>query len=78
MDAATIIATISGVIKTAVDLTPDVIQVAEDAAPFAQAIYGLFQGTNVTQAQLDQLTADIATLSAELQQPLPPDDGTFQ
>lgn len=78
MNVAAIISTIAGVIKTAVDLTPNVIQVADDAEPFAEAIYNMFQGGNVTQADLDKLTADIQMLSVELQQPVPPDDGTFQ
>lgn len=78
MNVAAIISTIAGVIKTAVDLTPNVIQVADDAEPFAEAIYNMFQGGNVTQADLDKLTADIQMLSVELQQPVPPDDGIFQ
>jgi len=76
MDPATIISTIGTVITEAVQLGPTVIKAAEDAEPFAQLIYGLFTGTNVTQAQLDALQANLAALSAQLQEPLLPDDGT--
>lgn len=76
MDPTTIIATIASVINEAVTLGPTVVKAVEDAEPFAQLIYGLFEGTNVTQAQIDTLVANLAVLSAQLQVPLAPDDGT--
>lgn len=76
MDPVAVISTIATVINEAVTLGPTVIKAAEDAQPFAQLIYGLFTGTNVTQAQIDSLLAQLDTLTAELQTDLPPDDGT--
>jgi len=77
MDVATIIATIAGVIKAAVDLGPTIIKLEQDAEPFALAIYNnLFKGQTITQADLDKLEAAIAALSDQLQVALPPDDGT--
>lgn len=76
MDPATIIAAISAVIKTVVDLTPAVIKTAQDAEPFAAAIVGMFKGTNITEDQLKELEMKITMLSNQLQEPLPPDDGT--
>lgn len=74
MNTTEIINIIALVISEAVKLGPVVIKTTEDAAPFAKAIYGLFTGTNVTQAQLDELVAKIKNLSNELQKPLPPEE----
>lgn len=71
-----IIATIAGLIQQAVQLGPTIIADVEDATPFAQLIWGLFTGTNVTQAMLDNLENQLAALSTQLQHALPPDDGT--
>ncbi len=76
MDATAVIAAISAVIQAAVKLGPSVIQLEQDAQPFAQAIYGMFTGTNVTPEQLAALEAKIDDLVAQLEVPLPPDDGT--
>lgn len=76
MDPTTIITTIATVINEAVTLGPTVVKAVEDARPFAQLIYGLFTGSNVTQAQVDDLLAQLDALSAQLQAPLPDDDGT--
>lgn len=76
MDPVTVINTIATVINEAVTLGPTVIKAAEDAQPFAQLIYGLFTGTNVTQAQVDNLLAQLDSLSAQLEADLPSDDGT--
>lgn len=76
MDPASIITTIATVISEAVTLGPTVIKAVEDAQPFAQLIYGLFTGTNVTQAQADDLLVKLQALSAQLNAELPPDDGT--
>lgn len=69
-----IINIIAAVVNTAVKLGPTVIKGVEDATPFAKAIYGLFTGTNVTEAQLDDLVKKIKTLSEELQKPLPQEE----
>ena len=69
-----VINAIAAVVNAAVKLGPGVIKTVEDAAPFAKAIYGLFDRTNVTQAQLDDLASRIKVLSNELQQPLPPEE----
>lgn len=73
---ATVIETIAKVINEAVILGPTVIKAVEDAKPFAQVIYGLFTGTNVTQAQVDDLLAQLDALADQLEAPLPEDDGT--
>ena len=74
--AAQIIAALSTVIKEAVDIGPTVIKLVSDAEPFAQQIFNMFNGTQITQAQLDALVADAKSLSDQLMAPLPPDDGT--
>lgn len=76
MDAATIIATIEGVLGTIVTLAPTIEQTGQQLTPFAEAIYGLVTGTNVTAAQLTALEAQVQALSDQLQTPLPPDDGS--
>lgn len=73
---ATIIDTIAKVINEAVVLGPTVIKAVDDAKPFAQLIYGLFTGTNVTQAQVDDLLSKLDVLSDQLDVDLSPDDGT--
>lgn len=76
MNAAAVIAAIESVLQTVVSLTPIVIQAGKDLTPFAEAIYGLMAGTNVTAEQLATLQAQVQTLSDRLQIPLPIDDGT--
>lgn len=76
VEIATIIDTIAKVINEAVVLGPTVIKAVDDAKPFAQLIYGLFTGTNVTQAQVDDLLSKLDALSDQLDVDLPPDDGT--
>lgn len=79
MDVAAILAAISQVIKTVVDLTPTVITAVEDITPFAKAIYGLVvKGENATQADVDAMLAEVNALNDDLQRPLPPDDGSFE
>lgn len=76
METAAIISAVAAAIKAAVDLTPSVIKTVQDATPFAQAIVATIKGKNITQDQLDQLEAQITSLSQQLQAPLPPDDGS--
>lgn len=73
MDPVTIETAIATIIKIAVDVGPTVIDGIEKARPFAQTIYGIFKGTNVTEDQLADLIARSRALSAELQAPLPPE-----
>ena len=73
MDAAAIVNLIATVVKTAVDLTPKIIQTVEDAKPFAEALYNdLFKGVEVTPEQAETLKSNIAALEARLNKPLPP------
>jgi hypothetical protein len=76
MNPAAIIAAIESVLSTVVSIAPILIQAEKDLSPFAEAIYGIMAGTNVTDAQLATLKAQVQALSDELQVPLPPDDGT--
>lgn len=72
MSAIALVGTIASVIKTAVDLTPDVIKTVQDATPFAQVIYNaVVKGDSITQEDLDKLEAQITDLSNQLQLPLP-------
>ncbi len=76
MDVVQVIAAISTVIKTLVDLGPTVIKAEQDAQPFAAAIVGMFKGTNISPEDLAALENKIDDLVAQLMVPLPPDDGT--
>jgi type IV secretory pathway TrbL component len=62
---------ITGIIKVA----PAIEQGIVDEQPYIQAIAGMLNGSNATQAQVDALLAQIETDSALFQQPLPPDTG---
>lgn len=68
------IAAIIQAIQSAISITEAVLRTAQDAAPFIAAIRDTFSGTDVTQEQLDALEARIDALSAELQEPLPPEE----
>lgn len=70
MDPLLVIAAIANAINAAAKLVPHVVNTANDVKPFAQAIYNMFDGTKVSQEQLDVLEAEIARLSANLQRPL--------
>ena len=77
MDAATVIATIEGILGTVVKLAPAVEAGVASLTPIAQTIYNnLVGGNEITQAQLDALEAQVDALAAQIQIPLPPDDGT--
>ncbi len=72
MDAAAIISAIETVIK----LASQAVQLEQDVKPFAELIYNSIGGKiEVTQTDLDQLATKSDALSAELQAPLPPEDG---
>lgn len=71
MDPMTIIAGIN----SAITIANAAIKAGQDAAPFIQAIYNNItgKGGDVTQADLDALAAQVDSLYAQLQEPLPPE-----
>lgn len=75
--AATVIAiveAIAAVIKTAVDVGPEIIKGVQDAKPFAEAIYNsLIKGQKVSDEDLKKLEDQLTELSNQLQKPLPPE-----
>lgn len=77
MNPATIIEAILGALQTAVSLAPTVEKSVEVLTPIAEAIYNnLVNGKAITQAQLDALEEQVDAAAAQIQQPLPADDGT--
>lgn len=69
-----LIATIASIIKTLVDVGPDVIKGVQDAKPFAQQIVkSLFGKEEISDEDLAELEAKIDELAAQLQVPLPPE-----
>lgn len=69
-----LIATIAQIIKTLVDVGPDVIKGVQDAKPFAeQIIKSLFGKKDITEEELAELRAGIDDLAVQLQVPLPPE-----
>lgn len=77
MDPLSIIATIEGILSTVVKVAPVIESGVASITPFAEAIYNnLVKGNAITQAQLDALEAEVDTKAAEIQAPLPPDDGS--
>lgn len=74
MGAVEIIALLAKVIKTAVDVGPDVIKGVQDAKPFAEQIYKtLIKREDITAEDLAELEAKIDDLANQLQVPLPPE-----
>lgn len=76
MDIAAIIAAVTSIVQEIVTVAPIIQKDVTASEPYVQAIVGLVSGSNATQAQLDQIVAQVQAASAQLQQPLPPDDGT--
>lgn len=74
MDAATVINAIANVINQAVQVGPTVITTAENALPFAEALYNSMVGkATITQADLDALDAQVQALVDQALTPLPPE-----
>ena len=76
MDAATIaliITSVAKIIKTAVDLGPDVMKTVEDAKPMAILLFKTLRGNEVTAEELATLEGQVDSLYAKLQEPLPPE-----
>jgi hypothetical protein len=72
-----ILASLVGLLQTAVRLAPTVENSITVLQPIAQAIYDhVVNGVAITQAQLDALEALVDAAAAQIQQALPPDDGT--
>lgn len=71
MDPMTIVAAIN----SAITIANAAIKAGQDAAPFIKAIYDRVtsKGSDVTQADLDALAAQVDSLYAQLQEPLPPE-----
>jgi hypothetical protein len=79
MDIATVeaIATAIGtVVEEIIKVAPAIEQGAVTAEPYIAALVSLVEGNAVTQDQLDAAVAQVTALSAQFQQPLPPDDGS--
>lgn len=79
VDAASIeagIAVAETIIEEIIKVAPAITAGVASAEPYVEALAGIFSGSNVTQDQLDSLTASVLAASAQFQQPLPPDDGT--
>lgn len=69
MDAASIAALISAISNVITVAAPLVIQAEQNAQPFAEAIVNMFKGTNLTDADIDNLIAKANALSAQIQDP---------
>ena len=77
MDPLSIIASIEGILNTVVKLAPAVEAGVASLTPIAQSIYNnLVGGAAITQAQLDSLESEVDAAAAQIQMPLPDDDGT--
>lgn len=69
-----LILTVAGIIKTLIDVGPDVIKGVQDAKPFAeQLVKTIFGKKEITNEELAELEAKIDDLAAQLQEPLPPE-----
>jgi hypothetical protein len=74
MEAAAIITLIEQVLGAAVTLAPSAIKLEQVIQPLAQGIWDhLVNKKVISQADLDALNAQIASLSASIQAPLPPE-----
>lgn len=77
MNPLSIIATIEGILQTVVALAPSVEKGITSLTPIATSIYNnLVNGQAITQAQLDALESEVDAAAAQIQAPLPADDGT--
>jgi hypothetical protein len=73
MDPVAIATAVTTILEEVIKVAPLIEQGIATAEPYAQALIGLIEGTNVTQEQLDAAVANVQALSAQFQQPLPPD-----
>lgn len=74
MDAVTIAQAINAIANLIVTAAPLVMQAEKNAKPFAEAIVNMIKGSDLTQADIDNLIAQANTLSAQIQSPdfIPP------
>ena len=75
MDPTVALNLATSIVEAIIKIAPLVEQGVIDSLPYAQAIAGMIQGTNATQAQIDSLLAMANAASASFDTPLPPDDG---
>ena len=74
MNPTQIIAAIEAVLGAVVTLAPDAIKLEQIVGPLAQGIWDhLVNKKVITQADLDALNAQVVTLSANIQGPIPPE-----
>lgn len=74
MDPITILNLISKAVTVAMEVYPIAVKTIEDAKPFAIRLYKEFSGkSDITDEELAALEASLDALSAQLQQPLPPE-----
>lgn len=82
MDPTTIagaIALAQTIVNAIVAEAPAIIADITASKPYVEAIAGMIQGTNATQAEIDTLLAAANIVSASVQQPLPVDiDGSTE
>lgn len=62
----TLLATVAGIIKTIVDLTPTIIKTVEDAEPFAEKLIAAISGKEPSEADLATLEAEVDALIDKL------------
>lgn len=74
MDATTALNLVTTVISTLVKVEPVIVQGITDLKPFASALYQKFTGQEISADERTALEAKIDELSAEFQQPIPPED----
>lgn len=79
MDLATVETIVAAIAQIITIAAPIVTKGVENAAPFAQMIYGLVTGTNLTNTDIDAVLAKANALSAQIQapdfiEPAQPDD----
>jgi hypothetical protein len=79
IDLATIegaVALAESIVSTIITEAPAIEKGIASAEPYVQAIAGMIQGTNATQAQIQALLASANISSTQFDTPLPPDDGS--
>lgn len=69
MELATVETIVSAVAQIITIAAPLVIKGAQNAAPFAEMIYGIVTGTNLTNEDIDAVLAKANALSAQIQSP---------
>lgn len=74
MTPAAILAAISGVIGTAIELAPSVVKLEQIIEPLAKGLWDhLVNKKVITQTDIDALNSQTMSLSERIQAPLPPE-----